>query len=104
VCLVLLIGNLISKGFELEWIRHMNLIEGLLRLDGSGVRVVLWYPEVLNHVSGGPKENPGWFLKGFIMESWFNPLRGLPFGHLCCLILWVAWGLYRSLYPVETTT
>jgi hypothetical protein len=41
VCLVLLIGNLISKGFELEWIGHMNLIEGLLRLDGSGVRVFL---------------------------------------------------------------
>ena len=38
----------------------------------------------------GVMKNSGWFLNSFLIESRLNPLRGLPFGHLCCFDSWVA--------------
>jgi len=38
------------------------------------------------------------------MESWWNPLRGLCFARLYWFESWVAWGIYKCLYPDETTT
>jgi hypothetical protein len=52
----------------------------------------------------GDQENSGWFLNSFRMESWLNPLRGLPFGRLCWFYSWVARGIPKCLHSNETTT
>jgi len=45
---------------------------------------------VLMGGQAGVMKNSGWFLNTFLMESWLNPLRGLPFGHLCWFDSWDA--------------
>ena len=44
VCLMLLVGNLVSKGFELEWICHMGLLEVLMSIEGAWFLLVLVSP------------------------------------------------------------
>ncbi len=69
VCLMLLVRHLISKGFELEWIGHMGLVEVVIGIYGSGFWYFFWLLEVLDGVSMGHYEDSRWFLNRFRMES-----------------------------------